>query len=410
MKRRVLILMQGNISLVPRARKAIETIILTGWDVDIVMINRHPKWRNLDYPILRALKAHFTYLSIRKDDGFFDWIISSIIAKATILLARFSHNIKLNAYASSKVNLIYDLFKNRYLIGRKYDFVWGFNSILFPSFHIAKKLNVPFAFDMEDYHPLENIYHANKEEEIKRRKRLLVDLLPKAAFVTYASPMIKAKSDELLSVNGVSTKCSEVINNTFNASDFKFAPCSDAKVQFVWFSQTISYERGLEQILPALNRFAAEIHLTIIGNLDPKFYDDILKPYDKIITIKPAMAQSELHIELGRYDIGLAIEQTDLLKDNGNKELCLSNKIFSYLLAGLYIFATNTPAQSVFIESHLGSGTVSGQSTDEMLPVIKKIIDSIDSIRQEKSVRFENARKYGWEAEQNKLTELIRSL
>lgn len=122
------------------------------------------------------------------------------------------------------------------------------------------------------------------------------------------------------------------------------------------------------------------------------------------------MAQSDLHIELGRYDIGLSTEQSHQANDNGNRDLCLTNKIFSYLLAGLYIFATNTPAQNEFIESHLGSGTVSGQSTDEMLPVIKKIIDSIDSIRQEKSVRFENARKYGWEAEQNKLTELIRSL
>ena len=82
---------------------------------------------------------------------------------------------------------------------------------------------------MEDYHPLENIYHADKESEIRRRERLLTDLLPKAAFVTYAAPMIKAKSDELLSVNGVTTKYSEVINNTFNASDFNFAPCSDAR-------------------------------------------------------------------------------------------------------------------------------------------------------------------------------------
>lgn len=410
MKKRVLILMQGNISLVPRARKAIETIILTGWDVDIVMINRHPKWRNLDYPILRALKAHFTYLSIRKDDVFFDWIISSIIAKATILLARFSHNIKLNAYASSKVNLIYDLFKNRYLIGRKYDFVWGFNSILFPSFHIAKKLNVPFAFDMEDYHPLENIYHANKEEEIKRRKRLLVELLPKAEFVTYASPMIKAQSDQLLAFNGVTTKHGEVINNTFNSSDFKFIPCAEQKVQFVWFSQTVSYERGLEQILPALRHYADKIHLTIIGNLDQKFYDEILKPYDDIITIKPAMSQSELHNELCKYDIGLAIEQSDQKNDNGNRALCLTNKIFSYLLSGLYIVASDTPAQVEFMQNHQEHGIAVGQTTKDFIPIINMIIDNINPIRENKTGRYETAKIFGWENEQQKLQSLLKFL
>ena len=84
------------------------------------------------------------------------------------------------------------------------------------------------------------------------------------------------------------------------------------------------------------------------------------------------MAQSVLHIELGRYDIGLSTEQSHQANDNGIEIYALQNKIFSYLLAGLYIFATNTPAQNEFIESHLGSGTVSGQSTDEMLPVIKK--------------------------------------
>ncbi len=404
---RVLFLLSGNISTTPRAKKVLEYLEHKGICVDLVMFSRGENWKHLDKDYLSRHNVSWVYLPFSRKDDYIIWVLSTGLHKLSGQI-KYANN-TLQAIASSKANSIFFL-KRNVLKAHDYDLVIGFSSMLWPAYEMAKKLNVPFSFDMEDYHPLENIYHADKESEIRRRERLLTDLLPKAAFVTYAAPMIKAKSDELLSVNGVSTKCSEVINNTFNASDFKFAPCSDAKVQFVWFSQTISYERGLEQILPALNRFAAEIHLTIIGNLDPKFYDDILKPYDKIITIKPAMAQSELHIELGRYDIGLAIEQTDLLKDNGNKELCLSNKIFSYLLAGLYIFATNTPAQSVFIESHLGSGTVSGQSTDEMLPVIKKIIDSIDSIRQEKSVRFENARKYGWEAEQNKLTELIRSL
>ena len=95
---------------------------------------------------------------------------------------------------------------------------------------------------------------------------------------------------------------------------------------------------------------------------------------------------------------------------------CQPNKVIKLMITGIEIYALQTKSFHICWPDYIslrqipGSGTVSGQSTDEMLPVIKKIIDSIDSIRQEKSVRFENARKYGWEAEQNKLTELIRSL
>jgi hypothetical protein len=48
-------------------------------------------------------------------------------------------------------------------------------------------------------------------------------------------------------------------------------------------------------------------------------------------------------IELCRgFDVGLALEQVD---DSRSRALCLSNKAFTYILAGLAVVFTDTPGQ-----------------------------------------------------------------
>ena len=54
------------------------------------------------------------------------------------------------------------------------------------------------------------------------------------------------------------------------------------------------------------------------------------------------------------YDVGLALGTTR----QPNRDLCLTNKIFSYLLAGNAVAATSTTAQKAIVET-LGSGRLS---------------------------------------------------
>jgi hypothetical protein len=52
-------------------------------------------------------------------------------------------------------------------------------------------------------------------------------------------------------------------------------------------------------------------------------------------------------IDLSRgYDCGLALEQTHIL----NRRICLTNKAFTYMLAGLGIVLTDTPGQRPIAE------------------------------------------------------------
>lgn len=406
--KRILFLLSGNISTTPRAQKVFEYFYRNGIDVDFVLFNRKDSWRQLDEKYLSAFKCRHIYLPFSKKESIVNAVISECLNIIGEKLPVFGINS--DAWASSKINGTIYLNKNKIINGEHYNAVIGFSSMLWAAWYLARKMKVPFGFDMEDYHPLENIYHRYKDREIHRRERIFRMLLPQAAFVSYASPLIKWKSDELLAENNCSVKTGMVINNTFLSSEFQFTESHDGKVEFVWFSQTVSYGRGLEQFLPALAQHNSRASLTIIGNMDSRFYDEWISKYKDIVTLKPALSQKELHKLICRYDVGLAIEQTSQSKDNGNRELCLSNKIFAYLLSGDYILATDTPAQRLFVDVHLGGGMICGQSSDSMATAIEKILANIDEIRAAKKIRFESAKQFGWEEESHKIGELLETL
>jgi hypothetical protein len=168
----------------------------------------------------------------------------------------------------------------------------------------------------------------------------------------------------------------------------------------VWFSQNIAAGRGLELVLPVLYQFKEHVQLNLVGNLYPQFYNDFLVQYADILKITEPMPQAGLNKYICGFDIGLAIEQK---ASDFNRDICLTNKIFAYAQAGLYILATNTSAQTFFMEEHAGLGVVSGQSTIEMEKTIRNLLTNIETIRKEKKNRFEYAKKLGWESESQKL-------
>lgn len=397
--KRILFLLQGNISLVPRAEKAIEALLTQGCKIQLVMVNRHPKWKQLDIPILNKLKVEYTYLSIRREEGLWEWLTTSILHKFSIAASYiFRKNEHIRSFASSKLHVLYWWNKNKISKLFQADVVAGYNAMLYAAWLISSRMTIPFIFDMEDYHPVETIYHSDRQMEIRRRTENCVHLLPKAQFVSFASPMIQMQTVSLLQSRNCSMKSCFTINNTFKASDFNFEPSPERKVQFVWFSQTVSYGRGLELILPFFTQFKDEVELTIIGNMDERFRQDYLSKNLENIHILPAMRQSDLHRQISRYDVGFATEIFSGLEDN--KALCLSNKIFTYLLSGLFIFATDTPAQKDFIDSHTAHGIIVTPDAQSLESGFKYIIDNISEIRVEKAKRFSDAKKFSWETEQ----------
>jgi hypothetical protein len=175
------------------------------------------------------------------------------------------------------------------------------------------------------------------------------------------------------------------------------------KVRVIWFSQNITFGRGLEILLSVWKELEGECELTLIGNPDPLFEAEYLRPFGERLCILPPLDQSGLHRSLAGYDIGLALEVSTV---DMNKDLALSNKILAYFQAGLYIVATDTSAQVDFMDRHPAHGKMIRQDGASLLKAMKEIVSTISLIRSAAGKRFIDAREHCWEAEAKQLETL----
>lgn len=209
----------------------------------------------------------------------------------------------------------------------------------------GRAFGVPAGFDAEDFHSgqLSNLEDASGRrftEFVERR------FLPRCAYVTAGSPGIASAYADLC---GVRPMC---ILNVFPLRDrpptFRdLRPSSLTRLH--WFSQTIGPMRGLEDAVRAIGflaEFKIELHLR--GRWQPG-YESTLRtlagdsgvPQERIISHEPASADELVRLSAS-CDIGLAIEPASSV----NNDILLSNKIFTYLLAGNAVLATRTIGQS----------------------------------------------------------------
>ncbi|MCF6241927.1 MAG: hypothetical protein L3J74_11350 [Bacteroidales bacterium] len=398
MTKKILFVLSGNLSTTPRALKTILSL-KNFYAVKIYAINRNDTWLKLDKNLCEEYNLSYFYSDL-KGSKKSSWFINSIRYKIAKFKAKIIiNNIRVNAFAISKASiLLCNMLGNKKK--EKYDAIYGFSfSSLYPAYKFAEQTNTPFNFDVEDYHPGEAI-GTDAENEKNRRIFLMKKLLPKAKFITYASPLIGEYTHKLIS--GYPKNNMLLVNNVFSKTEFEFKENNTEKIKLVWFSQNIAAGRGLELVIPALANFKDKIELHLIGNLYQNFHNDFLKNYVDFVKVTPPLPQKQLNLKLSEYDIGLAIEPGKDLNNN----IAVSNKIWAYFQAGLYVFATNTPAQKQFISEHKTSGIIAEQNIEDIKNKIQQTINNIETIRKEKKQRFNEAQNFAWENESKKLLKI----
>ncbi|NOZ34232.1 MAG: glycosyltransferase family 4 protein [Chlorobi bacterium] len=399
MPKKLLFISATNLTVNPRILKELKYAVSQNYNVDFIGFNSGNWSDKIDEKIIKNIEANFNYISTTRKP-FFKWFIGSVterLYKKLYLLRK--KNLKINAYAHSKRTLLLNNYLQKNY--KKYDLIIAHTlPTLYPAYKFANRTNTKFTFDIEDYHPGE-IVPTDTENEPARRIFLMKNILPEASFITYASPLIGKYSLKLL--NNYPENKHNLINNCFSQTEFKFAENNSDKIKFVWFSQNISPGRGLELVIPALEKFKNKIELHLIGNLYADFNDNFLSKYSDFIKFHKPLSQKELNLKLAEFDIGLAVEisAVDL-----NKKIALSNKIFAYTQSGLYVLATDTPAQINFIQEHKNIGLISEQNIESFANSIEKIINNISQIRKNKKSRFNYAQKLSWEKESEKILEI----
>ncbi|OQP66886.1 hypothetical protein A3860_00515 [Niastella vici] len=390
----ILFLTSTNLACNPRCRKEVELALDEGYKVSVVAFEMDNWTKDKERQIIEVLKDVTFYHLPAGRSSYWNWLKSVLIENACRWLYKFGIRTTwvIGMAVSRRSILINGLLRK---INISPDLIIAHNpGAFYPAAKFAKNRQSAFGIDVEDYHPGEG-----SDPFIRQvNEQLLKKVLPKAAYVSYASEPIMHRVFALGTKNKTSPQF--VVNNTFAASDFG-VPAENKDIQylhFIWFSQNIDVTRGLEQVLPILDSFQDKVRLTLIGNLNKSFFDQYLINR-KYVTIISSLTQEDLHRRLVQYDIGLAIEPG---KDENNN-LALSNKIWAYFQAGLYILATGTEAQSSFIEKFSDHGVISSLEETDLKRTISSLLDKRDIILANKLARWKYAQRNSWSVESNKL-------
>jgi glycosyltransferase involved in cell wall biosynthesis len=199
-----------------------------------------------------------------------------------------------------------------------------------------------FGFDAEDFHTgMHEAPGPSKEEAIIAY--LEGKYLPSCHYLTAASKGIAAAYQEKYGI-----VMPQVILNVFPFEDLPVRN-ADGPVRFYWYSQVIGPNRGVELLLEAAGRIGKELpfEIHLRGKVYGAGYKDALKEladkygiWDRVIFHDPIL--SELIVrDANQFDVGMALESPISV----NRNICVTNKIFSYLMSHLLIIGTDTFGQ-----------------------------------------------------------------
>lgn len=351
--------------------------------------------KNNNEEIKQRLQPRINYYEVSGNRSpFLPWLFSSIyFFLSKFLLLFFPKNIFFLSLKSNKRSFL--LLQEIKKIKEHIDLVVAHNpGSFYPAFKFAQQRQIPFGIDLEDYHPGE----ANDKRQAEYSRSLLQQVLPKAAYISAASPLILEESQRVTSQFSGNV---EVVLNYFGANEFTSPLEKDADpIKLVWFSQNIAEGRGLEEIIPAISN-TDNIELHLYGNLNPVFYKKYIEGVQNIY-LHGALPQADLHKALSLYDVGLAIEPGKDL----NNELAISNKLLAYFQAGLYIVASDTSAQKQFIQEYPEHGVLTTLKKTCFEHTLIDLWNNKTFIRSQMVGRFLNAKKNSWETESQKLVQI----
>jgi glycosyltransferase involved in cell wall biosynthesis len=201
-------------------------------------------------------------------------------------------------------------------------------------------------FDAEDDHVGELIDAPESRLEIAIRQRIEAHFLPQCQHLTAASPGIAHAYSRRYGVSMTPILNVFPLSNAPRAAAADQSCARDSTLSVYWFSQTIGPGRGLEPFIEAMGKVRGRVTLSIRGS-DFLGYSARLKALasdagaaDRIYFL-PSAPPDEMARLAAQHDVGLASE----LSTPPNRAISLTNKIFTYLLAGVPVLLSDTPAQ-----------------------------------------------------------------
>jgi hypothetical protein len=361
----------GHVSSTPRLVKAADALVEAGYQVHVVSARTFPGADALDADLLRSCGWSHTTVDLlqsgRIRGGLRRAWARRKVGRATIPSvtdAARAHHAGFDRLRRAVGRIDADLYLGHCLAG------------LPVAAAVAGERGAAYGFDAEDFHDAETTEAMADPIEVKARRRLQSEFLPGCRVLTAASPLI---ARQYLRDYGVTAT---TVLNVFPRAAAPASPVDPGpmgtrrRAQLYWFSQTIGPGRGLEKIVAAAARMTTPVEIVLRGFPAPGFSDRLhalaakAGPPPVIRFVAPG-APSEMSRLAAGADLGLSIEDRHPL----NRDICLTNKIFAYLLAGIPQLLSATTAQCALaadlgpaaLVSDLDDGEATAKLLDEFL-------------------------------------------
>jgi len=274
----------------------------------------------------------------------------------------------------------------------------------------AKKHAAKAGFDAEDFHS-DMVRAAERTQVDDLAAEVEAAFLPQCAYVTAASPAMAQAYAEKYGIEPP-VPILNVFPLDFRHAQFRPTDFS-GPLRLYWFSQTIGSDRGLEDAIRAMGLLRTpEVELYLQGRWDPRFQKELEELVAEVgldrrqIIHLPLEAPSELVRRASSYDIGLALEQSKSL----NRDVTITNKLFTYLLAGNAVAATTTAGQTPVIDRTAPAGAccAPGDAAGLAACLERWLCDrsALDTARR--AAWDWGTRAYNWDVEKGKFLDVVR--
>ncbi|MGQ0580710.1 MAG: glycosyltransferase [Reyranella sp.] len=270
---------------------------------------------------------------------------------------------------------------------------------------VARQRGAMLGFDAEDFHSGEST-GGGQDFRMKMIEAVEQAALPSCAHATAASPLI---AEAYTARYGIAP------TPVLNVFPLDMAPAAPqprdpARLKAYWFSQTIGLDRGLQPFLQAMARARSRVTLDIRGGNQRGDGDRLMALARDLgvadrVSILPKAPPDEMVTLSAAYDVGLSLETSG----TQNHEICLTNKLFTYLLAGVPVMMSDTRAQSELAPS-LGAGGMLVSLSDPAM--IAAALDDLGEaparLAEAKRTAWRLGReRYNWDFEKNALLEAV---
>ncbi|HMF94300.1 MAG TPA: hypothetical protein VKE96_08410 [Vicinamibacterales bacterium] len=365
---RVTVVTSGHLSTCPRMLKAADALAHAGYDIRVVATIHEPWAVAADADARSRRTWQVTAVDHRRGEPASTYWRTGVQHRTARVVSRAAGVDRVPlAIAARAFGRVHSALVRAILAAPSDLLYGGTTGALAAVAEAGRRSQTPYALDLEDFHSGETSGPGAQFIDALAA-RIERSVVADAVFVTTSSDAIAA---EYRRAHGIDAA---VIHNTFPLPSRSpdFGRADPSRLRLYWFSQTIGPGRGLEQAVAATGRVGSPARLTVLGRPHGSFLDELrlgarrVAPNLEIVHQPPLPPDAMIDAARG-HDIGLALE----LSPPRNREICLSNKALTYILAGVPVLLADTKGQhDLGVELGRGAALVNPRNIDALARAI----------------------------------------